>query len=65
VIRKGVGAAVSGDGSVIKTEGPKIQRPYNTRTERVKCLDNSDTGNDRGKWNCLRMLQKIAEHGKY
>jgi len=47
---------------VIETEVEKsiIQRPYNTKTVHVECQDNSDTGNDRGKWDRLRMIQKIA-----
>jgi hypothetical protein len=37
------------------------QRPYNINTVDVKSKSKCDTGNNRGNWNHLKIIQKIPE----
>ena len=43
-----------------------IQRPCNRNTVQVECQSNSDTSNNRGNWNHLKIIQTIPEqqHGE-
>jgi len=37
------------------------QRPYNRNTVDVESKSKCDTGNNRGNWNHLKIIQKIPE----
>jgi hypothetical protein len=41
-----------------------MQRPYNRNTADVECKSKCDTGNNRGNWNNLEIIQKIPEQHK-
>jgi hypothetical protein len=40
-------------------EDYKIRRPYNRNTAHVECRNKSDTSNNRGNWNHLKIIQEI------
>jgi len=55
--------AISGEGNNIKNVAKKILKykaPYNRNTTHVECKNESDTSNNRGKWNYLKIIQKIS-----
>jgi hypothetical protein len=50
--------------TVIKKEAEKILKykdPYNRHTAHVECKNKSDTSNNRGNWNHLKIIHKIPE----
>jgi hypothetical protein len=54
----------SGNRNVIAKEAEKIlktERLYDRKTAHVKCKNESDTCNNRGNWNHLKIVQKIPE----
>jgi len=50
--------AISGERNNIKIL--KCKAPYNRSTTHVECKNESDTSNNRGKWNYLKIIQKIT-----
>jgi hypothetical protein len=56
--------AISRDGNLIKKEAEKIVKYKDPTTEiqlHVECKNKSDTTNNRGNWNHLKIIQKIPE----
>ena len=59
-----IDVAISGDKNVIKKEAEKdfkIQRPYKMNIAHLGCKNESDTSNDRGNLNHLKIIQKMPE----
>jgi hypothetical protein len=58
-----IDVAISEDRNVFKKEDKKfiIQRLYNRNTAHVECKNKSDTNNNRGNWNHVKIIQKIPE----
>jgi hypothetical protein len=54
-----IAVAISGDSNVIKKEAeiPK----YKDLTTHVECKSKNDTGNKRGDWNHLIIIQRVFE----
>ena len=54
---------ISGDRNVIKKEAENIlkKKSYNRNRAHVECKSRSDTSNNRGNWNHLKIIQKIPE----
>jgi hypothetical protein len=55
--------AISGERNNIKKKKKKILKykaPYKRNTTKVECKNKSDTSNNRGKWNNLKIIQKIS-----
>jgi len=59
-----IDVAISEDRNVIINEAEKIlkiQRPYNRNRAHVECKNKGDSSNNRGDWDCFRVIQKIRE----
>ena len=39
----------------------KYKKSYNRNTAHVECKNKGDTSNNRGDWNCFKVIQKIRE----
>jgi hypothetical protein len=58
-----IDVAYSGDRNVIKKEAEQILKYKDLAidTARVECINKSDTSNNKGNWNHLKIIQKIPE----
>jgi hypothetical protein len=54
--------AIYGERNNSKNVAEKIlnKAPYNRNTTHMECKNKSDTSNNRGKWNYLKIIQKIS-----
>jgi hypothetical protein len=57
-----INVAIPGDRNVIKKEAEMVRfRPCNRITAHVECKNKSDTSNNGGKWNLLKIILKIPD----
>ena len=59
-----INVTISGDRNVIKKGAEKIltcERRHNRNSAHVECESKSDTGNNRGDWNHIKITQIIPE----
>jgi len=59
-----IDVAIPGDRNAIKKETEKFlkqSRHHNRHSAHVECESKGDTGNNRGDWNHLRIIQTIPE----
>jgi hypothetical protein len=59
-----IDVAIPGDRNVIKKQAEKISKYkdlYDRNTAHVERKNKSDTSNNRGNWNLLKIIQKIPE----
>lgn len=55
--------AISGDSYVIEEKAEKILqcKDLTTEIQGMRCKNRSDTNNNKGNWNCLKIIKKIPE----
>jgi len=59
-----IDVAISGDRNVVKKEAEKILKYKdltNRNTAHAECKNKGDTSNNRGDWDCFKVIQKIRE----